>query len=185
MIFTTVPGSRQSCRWSLWVARPETRHPPRTAAARTAGKYPVTRIDAPAVYIADTLTDRGRGVFANRDFRAGEVFEIAPVIILDSTEALQLRQTLLRTYDFDWQVLAKTGCPGSAIAAGYGGMYNHAAPTSLRYHADTDAMTLIFTAVRDIDRDQELTINYNARGGGHVWHDNNWVLQENIRLVTD
>jgi|AP12_2_1047962.scaffolds.fasta_scaffold146351_1 uncharacterized protein len=145
----------------------------------------MNRIDAPAVYLADTSTGRGRGVFAGRDFRAGEVVEIAPAIVLESADTLLLRQTLLRTYDFDWQVLAKTSDLTTAIVAGYGGIYNHADPASLRYHADPVAMTLIFRAVHDVDEDQELTINYNARGGGHVWHDNNWFMQENIRLITD
>ena len=145
----------------------------------------MNRIDAPPVYLADTSTGRGRGVFAGRDFRAGEVVEIAPVIVLESADMLLLRQTLLRTYDFDWQVLAQTGSPTTAIAAGYGGMYNHADPATLRYRADPVAMALIFTAAHDIDRDQELTINYNARGGGHVWHDDNWFMQENIPLIAD
>jgi SET domain-containing protein len=46
-------------------------------------------------------------------------------------------------------------------------------------------MSLIFTAARDIDRDRELTINYNAREDGHLWHDDNWFIQENVPLITE
>jgi len=145
----------------------------------------MTRIDAPAVNLADTPTDRGRSVFAGRDFRAGEVMETAPVIVLEIADTGRLRQTRLRTYDFDWQVLAKTADLSTPIAAGYGGMYNHADPASLCHRAGPAAMTPVFTAAHDIDRDQELTINYTTMGGGHVWHDENGFMQENIRLITD
>ncbi|MEN8108241.1 MAG: SET domain-containing protein-lysine N-methyltransferase [Pseudomonadota bacterium] len=143
------------------------------------------RIYSPDVYVADTLTGKGRGVFAGRDYRAGEVVEVSPAIVLEKEAVALLRDTLLRTYDFDWQVLANTNTPATAIAAGYGGMYNHSDPANMRYHADPLAVTLIFTAVRDIRRDEQLTINYNARGGGHVWHDDNWFEREDIKLTGD
>ena len=114
----------------------------------------MNRILPPDIYIADTLTGKGRGVFAGRDYRAGEVVEIAPVIVLENGDIALLRKTLLRTYDFDWQVLANTNNPATAIAAGYGGMYNHADPANMNYRADPDAVTLIFTAVRDISREE-------------------------------
>jgi hypothetical protein len=56
------------------------------------------------------------------------VVEIAPAIVLESADTLLLRQTLLRTYDFDWQVLAKTRDLTTAIAGGYGGMYTSRRP---------------------------------------------------------
>ena len=139
----------------------------------------------PVLYIADTLTAKGRGVFAGRDYGAGEVVEIAPVIVLENEDVAALRNTLLRTYDFDWQVLAKTKSPTTAIAAGYGGMYNHADPANMSYHADTVVIALVFTAVRDISRQEQLTINYNARGGGAVWYDNNWFESEGIKQLGD
>ena len=145
----------------------------------------MNRIPSPDIYIADTSTAKGRGVFAGRDYAAGEMVEIAPVIVLENEEVAALRNTRLRTYDFDWQVLAKTKFPTTAIAAGYGGMYNHADPANMSYHADPVSVTLIFTAVRDISRQEQLTINYNARGGGSVWHDNNWFESEGIKQLGD
>jgi len=67
---------------------------------------PMNRIHPPDVYVADTLTGKGRGVFAGRDFREAEVVEVAPVIVIENGATEILRQTILRTYDFDWQVLA-------------------------------------------------------------------------------
>ena len=145
----------------------------------------MNRIPSPDIYIADTLTAKGRGVFAGRDYAVGEVVEVAPVIVLKNEEVAVLRNTRLRTYDFDWQVLAKTKIPATAIAAGYGGMYNHADHANMNYQADPVTVSLIFTAVREISRDEQLTINYNARGGGSVWHDDNWFESEGIKQVGD
>jgi hypothetical protein len=64
-------------------------------------------------------------------------------------------------------------------------MYNHANPANMSYQADPVALTLVFTAARDINRGEELTINYNARGGGPVWHDDNWFEREGISSIGD
>ena len=143
------------------------------------------RIHPPDVYVADTRTARGRGVFAGRAFRKGEVVEVAPVIVLENREVELIGNTVLRTYDFDWRVLAGTGHPATAIAGGYGSLYNHSNPANLRYRADPDTPALVFTAVRAIECGEELTINYNARGGGAAWHDDNWFEQEGVMREGD
>ena len=43
-------------------------------------------IPSPDIYIADTLTAKGRGVFAARDYAAREVVEIAPVIVVEKED---------------------------------------------------------------------------------------------------
>jgi hypothetical protein len=131
------------------------------------------------------LTGKWRGVFAGRDFRAGDVVEVAPVIVLETEDIAVLRSTLLRSYDFDWQVLANTQTPTTAVAAGYGSLYNHADSASVSYHADPASLALVFTAVRDIGREEQLTINYNAKGGGPVWHDDDWFVHAGINKLGD
>ncbi len=41
------------------------------------------KIGAAPVWVQDTGTPRGRGVFAARNFAVGEVVEHAPVLVLD------------------------------------------------------------------------------------------------------
>jgi hypothetical protein len=53
----------------------------------------------------------------------------------------------------------------------------------MRYDAIREGALLRFVAVRDIAVDEELTVNYNAFGGGHKWHDNNWFDSNNVPLV--
>lgn len=139
-------------------------------------------VPAPPLAIRDTGTTKGRGVFACRDFRRGEVVETAPVLVLkgDFDELPEL----LKTYVFNWESLA--GIPDAhAIALGFGSMYNHSNPASLCYQADARASVMRYVAARDIRCGEELTINYNADGGVHEWHDDNWFERHDIALVQD
>jgi hypothetical protein len=138
-----------------------------------------TKIIPPSVYIKDTGTPKGSGVFAARLFQPGETVETCPVVIFDgSYDALP---DALKTRVFHWGVLAKMH--GYAVALGYGGMYNHANPANMQYSADRAKSLLRFVTVREVAIDEELTINYNARGGGATWHDNNWFVDSNVTRI--
>lgn len=64
---------------------------------------------------------KGRGVFAQRNFKKGEVIETCPVIVLPAKEIDSLELTQLYNYYFAWGPDSKDG----AIALGYGSLYNH------------------------------------------------------------
>jgi SET domain-containing protein len=139
-------------------------------------------IESPALAVLDTGTAKGRGVFARRPFAAGEVVETAPVLVLkgDFDELPEL----LKTYVFDWETL--TGVPNAhAVALGYGSMYNHANPATMRYEADARRAVMRYVAARDIAPGEELTINYNGLGGVHESADNNWFERFDIALIED
>ena len=124
-----------------------------------------------SVELRDTGTPKGRGVFALQAFRVGEIIEVCPVVIFATPS-----ETLPEAIDslmFDWGVLANK--PGTdALALGYGSLYNDDNPANMRYEAIPAKAELRFIAVRDIKDNEELTINYSARGGGAVWHDDSW-----------
>jgi len=103
-----------------------------------------------------TIRGKGRGVFARRGIRAGELIERVPVVVLDANE---LRNgegwTGLASYCFLWD----TG--RYALALGYGSLYNHSYQPNARYD-DAGRMTKVFTALRDIAPGEEITVNYNG-----------------------
>ena len=99
---------------------------------------------------------RARGVFARRTFRSGDVIEIAPVILIPNTQRALIRQTVLENYVFDWG----GGC--TAVALGYGSLYNHAYDPNAHYCQDIDRKTLEFSAIRGIAEGDEITVNYNG-----------------------
>ena len=114
----------------------------------------------PHLIVRDTLTPKGRGVFAARDYAAGETVEQSPVRLFNG--ALADLPDALRSIVFDWGYLV--GGPADqqyAIVLGLGSIFNHANDPSLVYAPDESQMALAFVALRDIPAGTELTVSYN------------------------
>lgn len=97
---------------------------------------------------------RGRGVFAARQFRAGERIEACPIVfvpisLLDSMPSIQ-------ELTFEW------GRGQGAVALGFGSLYNHSRKPNARYDASKKDLAIVFTALRDIPQGQEIFVNYNG-----------------------
>jgi hypothetical protein len=135
-------------------------------------------VPGPEVYLQDTGTIKGRGVYARRDFAEGEVIEECAVILFHTPFFMVPAE--IKNVVFNWGVLART-TESSALALGYGSLYNHGEPANMRYMANPQAGTLLYIAARAIKADEELTINYNAIGGGATWGDNNWFDRMQLR----
>lgn len=120
------------------------------------------KIDPPLGRVVDTGPEKGLGVVAVRDIAAGEVIETAPTILFSGEPDDFPPAIRDRVFGFD-------GMPGyeelSAIALGYGSLYNHDNPANMGYAAADDASAIIFTAARDIAEGEELTINYDREPG--------------------
>lgn len=139
----------------------------------------MTHARPPEVYIDDTAT-KGRGVFAARAFRAGEVIEAAPVLVLRAgQDALPM---VLRQRTFAWGSLSGAGDGSEAIVWGYGSLYNHASPSNLEFAADPATLTMVYRAVRDIAAGDELTINYESDAGGATSSGDRWSQRHGIQL---
>lgn len=137
-------------------------------------------IKPPSIYVRDTGTPKGRGVFAARGFTAGEVVEECPVVLFrKSYETLHKE---LKTIVFHWDS-PEGSAATQALALGYGSLYNHANPANLRYETDGSSLVLRLVTVRDISPDEELTINYNADGGAAVSDEDWWFEEKKIELV--
>lgn len=98
----------------------------------------------------------GRGVFASVDIRAGQLIERCPVITLPASEYRLLKKTHLRDYFFLWGSGQKT-----AIALGFGTLYNHAWYPNATYKKELKKNMLAFYAIRPIKKGEEITVNYN------------------------
>lgn len=134
----------------------------------------------PHVIVKDTGTPKGRGVFSCRAIQAGEIIEESPVVLVGAPFS-DLPEDVKKIV-FNWTVLS--GClPANAIALGYGSLYNHGNPANMRYEADPVKRVLRFTAIRNISEGEELTVNYNAVGGGATWHDDNWFDRMQVARI--
>lgn len=108
----------------------------------------------------------GRGVFAMKNFNKGEMIETVPVIVLSHKERVHVVSTLLGEYIFNWR--DRKEC---AIALGYGSLYNHSYTPNAVFTKNIDQLTIEFTALRDIQSGEEITVNYNGDPNDHspVW----------------
>lgn len=107
-----------------------------------------------------------RGVFCLHDLRAGDIVEVAPVIVLASSEGQWLSQSRLYNYYFQW------GRNGDefAIALGLGSLYNHSSPPNTDFTPDIERRVIVFSAIHEIPAGEELTIDYHAGlQGRNVW----------------
>lgn len=98
----------------------------------------------------------GRGVYAARNIKAGELVEASPVLILDEWEDGKLSPTVLNRYVFAWN--DNRGV--SAIAFGFGSMFNHSTRENITYENNYENSTVEFMALRDIKKGRQLFIDY-------------------------
>ena len=101
---------------------------------------------------------KGRGVFTSKAFRIGDLIEVCPMLVFNTKERVLLDQTLLYNYMFLWG----DNDDQSALALGFGSLYNHSATPNVRYLVDYENETLEVHAYRDIAAGQELCFNYNG-----------------------
>ena len=99
----------------------------------------------------------GRGIFATRDIKTGELIEVSPVLISCKNEWKYLKKTVLFNYCFTWG----KNYEQTAIALGYGSLFNHSYTPNAEFINNIDNMSIDFYAIADIKDGQEITINYN------------------------
>jgi SET domain-containing protein len=103
---------------------------------------------------------KGRGVFARKKIKRGTVIERVPVVVMRVQEIFtRAPRTTLADYVFSW------GRGKVAFSCGYGALYNHSFEPNAEYHA-SGLRTQVFVALRDIKRDEEITVNYNGNPKG-------------------
>lgn len=95
----------------------------------------------------------GRGVFALKKIKKGEIIEECPVLFVkEYCESL-------KNYFFNWS----EDPPVGALPLGYGLLYNHADAPNASWSVDPDRKLMIYTAVNDIAADDEIFVSYGDR----------------------
>ena len=131
-------------------------------------KYRIEQMILPGIYIAPT-TKMGRGIFTSRNIKMGVVVEIAPVIVMEHSDRLQIDKTLLHDYIFEWGGKKKQCC----MALGWVSLYNHSYRSNCEYEMDFKKQLIQIISVRDIKKGEELFINYNGNWNNEtkLWFD--------------
>lgn len=99
---------------------------------------------------------KGRGVFARVPIRKGDVVEKVPKILVPI-------DLIVRGYDNPKtaRVFFVHDRKMVAICLGYGSLYNHSYKPNAIYE-DGPMCTMIFRALRDIEPNEEICVNYNG-----------------------
>lgn len=112
---------------------------------------------------------KGRGVFTSKKIITGTTIEESPVIVMENSDRLLLDQTLLHDYIFEWGDDKKQCC----MALGYIALYNHSYQSNCEYVMDYKTQLIRVITMRDVEKNEELTINYNGDWDNDetVWFD--------------
>ena len=95
---------------------------------------------------------KGRGVFAAKAFKKGEVIEVAPALRVPKGEEAIFLATFLANYLFATQE------DGSVIGLGYTSLYNHSNKPSADFFVNDTIVAI--KATRNIKAGEEITLDY-------------------------
>ena len=109
------------------------------------------------VFIEKTK-NRGRGVFARRAIRKGELIERSAVIVVPRKEWATMEETILSNYVFDWGENEED----AAVALGYVSIYNHSYTPNAELTEILDDAIIEVSALSDIAVGDEILVNYNG-----------------------
>ncbi len=99
---------------------------------------------------------KGRGVFATRDFREGDLIETCHIIECPEQDTEFVDRTFLYNYYFNWGPKRNK----VAIALGYGSLYNHSYEPNGVYTKDFERKLIIFKCLKPIKKGEEITVLY-------------------------
>ena len=100
----------------------------------------------------------GRGVFAQINFKPGQLIEEAPVIAMNNNERDLLRNSSMHSYYF----LVNNKAVSVVVGLGYASLYNHASHANARYSINLPELSISIIACKSISTGEEITINYNG-----------------------
>ncbi len=97
---------------------------------------------------------KGRGVYARRPIKKGEVIETVPVLLIPAEAIVDGRNNKwLAKYYYWWDD------HNLAVSLGYGSLYNHSYQPNAIYEHGYASIT--YRALRNIPTGEEICINYN------------------------
>ena len=98
----------------------------------------------------------GRGVFAGRRFRKGEVIEVCPVVPVGRRFERKCIGEALERYLFWW----RGGKHVAAVCLGYGAVYNHSPDPNAHFAIRVATQDIVFRAARTIKKGEQIFVDY-------------------------
>ena len=102
----------------------------------------------------------GRGVFAVKNIKKGELIEVCPAIKISRDDPANVDEGALTHYFFHYG-RTQTSKTAIAVVLGHGSLYNHSYEPNATYKKKPAQGTVEFYALRNIKKDEEIMTNYN------------------------
>lgn len=137
----------------------ESPQPPQPPEPQDDAQRPKTRL-----YLK-TIPGKGRGVFCKKHIRAGTLIETCAMLILPSPDYPFISHTQLKDYIFHFDKENQV----TALALGFGSLYNHALYPNATYEIDHTNRLISYYAMENISAGREICINYDGSPGSEEW----------------
>lgn len=100
---------------------------------------------------------KGRGIFALKNFKKGELVESCPVLTFTPKERKSLEKTSLNFYVYPWR-----STKSASLSLGYGSLYNHSYSPNADWKQNFKTEEMEYRAIKPIKKGEEILINYNG-----------------------
>ncbi len=105
---------------------------------------------------------KGKGVFALSEIEKGTIIDVAHVIPLPNKDYKKIRKTILYNYCYIWEDPKHEPEYKNAISLSVSQFINHSYEPNVRYIYDYDNNHIEFETLRDIQKSEEILVNYNG-----------------------
>jgi len=105
---------------------------------------------------------KGRGAFAKRNIKKGTVIDVANVVLITNRDYKKIKKTQLYNYCYIWEDPNLKPAFKNAVTLSISQFINHSYAPNLKYLYDYKNKAIEYSAVQDITKGEELTVNYNG-----------------------
>ncbi len=105
---------------------------------------------------------KGKGVFARKEIKKGMIIDVANVIPLPNKDYKKIRKTVLYNYCYLWENPEYAPEFTNAISLSVSQFINHSYDPNVRYIYDYDNNRIEYETLRDIQKSEEILVNYNG-----------------------
>lgn len=106
--------------------------------------------------------EKGKGAFAKKSITRGTLVDIAYIILIPNKDYKKIKKTYLYNYCYIWEDPKHMPAFKNAITLSVSQFINHSYTPNLKYLYDYDNEAIEFSAIRNIKKGEELTVNYNG-----------------------
>ena len=105
---------------------------------------------------------KGRGAFAKKPIKKDTIIDVAYVVPIPNKEYKKIYKTILYNYCYIWEDPEHMPAFRNAITLSVSQFINHSYKPNLRYLYDYENKAIEFSAIKNIRKGEELTVNYNG-----------------------